>query len=54
MRDPKLWLDIAAAGWMVFFGVRMKTENLTSGFIFKFAPISLAFLLAMSQARAIF
>lgn len=54
MTDPKLWLDLTAAAWLVVVGCMVSTPNTKSALVFKAGPILLAFLLAMSQAKAIF
>ena len=54
MRDPKLWTDMATAAWLLWCGSLMKTDNARSHLLFKFVPLLLAFLLAMSHARTFF
>lgn len=54
MTDPKLWLDLTAALWLVAVACMVSTNNVKSELVFKVAPMALAFLLAMSQAKAIF
>jgi hypothetical protein len=54
MRDPKLWLDLFVAGWLIWYGVMMETQNKRSAMLFNWLPIAMGFLMAMSHARTIF
>lgn len=40
-----IYIDIAAALWLLWTGAAIKTENLISALIFQFIPLSLSFAL---------
>lgn len=54
MKDPKIWLDLLVACWLVWYGVIMETQNPRSAMLLNWLPIALGVGLAMSQAKAIF
>ena len=54
MSDPKLWTDLVTSAWLLWSASLMTTENMISAMLFKFLPLLLAFLLAMSHAKAFF
>lgn len=54
MRDPKLWIDLVAALWLVLIASVISTYNWKSAIVLQCIPILLAIGLAMSQARTVF
>lgn len=47
-------LIMATAAYMLIMGCILDTHNMRSAIVFKAIPITLAILLAMSQAKVIF